>query len=293
MAYVSQNRPVFSSRQFNGFHFTLVGKTRTVVGGLKAVCPNGCDEQQIDSGSNSAKLDKKRARIWRFSCNQCNFIAYETLRKGDVPAAYQGVIMDVPGAEFLRTQFPIPKRALAWRKKINPPNGANSVSRAPSISSAGSSATLQPAATSVPPKPATTSVPPKPATTSVPPKPATTSVPPKPAVASVPRKPAATSIPPRPAATQVRSQPPATSATRQRVEASTPQQQAVSSAPSRLAVPPVPERRPVIIIPPRQPGSSTTRPDANLRDAVERLDPLLMVQDTSTYRLAVLSGQEG
>ena len=80
--YVEDNQPVFSSQEFTGFHFTLVGSGRALVGGLQAVCPNGCNEE-IASSSNSARVDGKSAWKYRFTCTKCRFIAKTKICNGE------------------------------------------------------------------------------------------------------------------------------------------------------------------------------------------------------------------
>ena len=158
--YVEDNRPVFSSREFPGFHFTLVGSGRALVGGLQAVCPNGCNEE-IASSSNSARVDGKSARKYRFTCTKCGFIAKTKICNGEVPDYYRAMVMKVPGAEYTRTRFPVPVRPLEWRKKgpsANPPAKVfNSAEEPPIINVEVSPAPSISTPCSVPPLPASTS----------------------------------------------------------------------------------------------------------------------------------------
>ena len=146
----------FSSREFTGFHFTLVGSSRALVGGLQVVCSNGCGEQ-IASGSNAAQVDGKPARKYRFSCTKCGFIAKAKIRDGEVPECYRDVIIKVPGVEYTWTQFPIPVRPLEWRARgpsANSPAGVfNSAEEPPVIIMEE----VSPAPLIVPPPPTLTS----------------------------------------------------------------------------------------------------------------------------------------
>jgi hypothetical protein len=115
--YIEENHPVFSSRAFPKFHFTLVKSGGAWLNGLQAVCPNGCNAQ-ISCGSKSAKVDGRPARKYRFVCSKCNFVSTSKIAEDQtIPKDYQDLVMKVPGVNYLRTQFPIPTMPLSWRNK--------------------------------------------------------------------------------------------------------------------------------------------------------------------------------
>lgn len=119
-SYVEECSPVFSSRSFDFYHFTLIKKSALVVGGEQVVCINKCG---TPLSTSSRKLGGMRYK-WRIECSRCSFnTAY--FFPDDAAIVYRGEdgvdrkkdgIEAVPGAEYLRTRFPIPVKNLAWVK---------------------------------------------------------------------------------------------------------------------------------------------------------------------------------
>lgn len=141
--YVERQGPVFSSRTFEDF--TLVKSSAKMVGGKALNCGNPCSG---DYSSRSKKLGSGRHR-WFITCPGCKWTTdYKTPDDAIISKEDADLIMKVPGADYMRTPFPVPIKVLQWK----PPKTARSTSASSRTSaniSATSSANPSPPATPV------------------------------------------------------------------------------------------------------------------------------------------------
>lgn len=143
--HISDSSPVFSSRSFDPYHFTLVNQTPTFVGGRQIICQNRCGGLLQAS---STKVGNNRKK-WRIACPECFFqTSYFWPDETKVEGLEEYGISAVPGAPYLRTRFPVPVKALTWKKnkakeakkakKMQPPPVSASPSPSPMTSAAAS-----------------------------------------------------------------------------------------------------------------------------------------------------------
>lgn len=120
--YIERTWPVFSSRKFDNFHFTLVGLDRGLLHGRQAICPNSCN-QSLSSGSRSATVDGNPGRRYQFICPECGFVSITKVANHEkIPKGYKHLIFNIPGVDYLRTQLPIPIMPLSQQKKVEGPS---------------------------------------------------------------------------------------------------------------------------------------------------------------------------
>lgn len=116
--HIDQCSPVFSSRKFDGYHFTLVNPSTLCVGGEQILCQNRCSCSLSASSKRTGKAGRKK---WRIICSKCSFqTSYFWPEDASVKGREKDGIFMVPGVSYLRTRFPIPVKALEWRKKKSP-----------------------------------------------------------------------------------------------------------------------------------------------------------------------------
>jgi hypothetical protein len=108
MDYVEKVRPVFSGPNIG--HFTLVEECDTIIGGKRAVCPNGC--VQLLNFDTRGKKGSSRVTL---SCPKCRMRAVY-VRPRDCGIKDNDTIMLVEGKTYMRTRFPIPiNNSLQWK----------------------------------------------------------------------------------------------------------------------------------------------------------------------------------
>jgi len=143
LTYVERQGPVFSSRSFEDF--TLVKSSALMVGGKALNCGHPCSATYL---SKSKKLGNGRRR-WYVTCPGCKWAtSYGTPEDALISKEDASVIMKVPGADYLRTPFPVPIKVLQWFPPKTAPSTSTS-SRTSANTSATSSAHPSPPATPV------------------------------------------------------------------------------------------------------------------------------------------------
>jgi hypothetical protein len=150
-SYVSRNSPVFSSRDFDGFHFTLVVPGPLLVGGKKVVCAQGSNHPIL---STSRKNRSKKSRM-HLQCTCGWETAYTVERAIQIPPD-EKVIRRIPQAEYLATRYPVPTLDLQWHKSA-PPTQKDPLEN-PSTESSSSAVTPLTCSTSASPVPSTGSL---------------------------------------------------------------------------------------------------------------------------------------
>lgn len=141
--YVERQGPVFSSRTFEDF--TLVKSSAQMVGGKALNCGNRCAGNY---SSRSKKLGKERRR-WFITCSGCKWTtSYKTPDDALISKEDEDLIMKVPGADYMRTPFPIPIKVLQWMPPKTVPSTSAS-SHTSANASAASSAHPSPPGTPV------------------------------------------------------------------------------------------------------------------------------------------------
>jgi len=108
-AYVEKQGPVFSSRSFQDF--TLVTSSARMVGGKAVYCVNNCSGGYSTTSEKRGRSRKK----WNIACNACGWTASYVLPKdAEISEEDKDVITTVPGNNYHRTLFPVPRKVLQW-----------------------------------------------------------------------------------------------------------------------------------------------------------------------------------
>lgn len=115
--FVDEVLPVFSSRSFDEFHFTIVRPSATMVGGKRIVC------QTCRNGEFTTSIDAKSGGQvrWRVDCVGCSKRAiYRMPTAEEISEADKNTIMRFTANAYFRTRYPVPVSPIQFRPKQKP-----------------------------------------------------------------------------------------------------------------------------------------------------------------------------